>query len=117
MRLTWKDIFDSVCLILVESEQRNSEMDELFGFQFLEIWGESAPFEAASILVPGHKGASLDEVKMAKAFMKCMAFMANEWYDYNSSLPESLIPELRKVPKSCRCLPRCLNTCSATVEK
>ncbi len=111
--ISWNILFESACVSLLESETRNREMEEINAYQFLEMWGDSAAFEAARVLIPNSPNVSKDEVRLAKAFIRIMPFLLDEWYEYNATLKESLIPELQKVPKDCRCIPRCIRTCNS----
>lgn len=89
------------------TEARERAMDGDRATCFMAMHGDNCGWMAAHVLVPDRKGFDADEIKMAQAFARVNPTMMNEWYDYNATLSESLIPELQRTPKSCRCIPRC----------
>jgi hypothetical protein len=110
--LSLTDLVIGFCFDLVSSEKQYQNKIVKLAKEFLDLYKEDAPFVAAAICCGGQGGKASEEVvEMAVAFMMEHPKECNEWYAYNASLSESLLPELSRVPRSCTCLPRCLKNC------
>jgi len=99
-----------ICWVKLNDAFIESCRGELLALWHLEIHQENGPFAAASTIQQGKKssGRESKEMKAAKAFMKMFSDDCHEWYDYNDSLSDPIIP---KSAERCRCLPRHVSKC------
>lgn len=109
--LSLTDLVVGFCFGLVSSEKQYQIKIAKLAKEFFNLHKEDAPFVAAAICCGSQGKASEEVVEMALAFMMEHPKECNDWYAYNASLSESLLPELSRVPRSCTCLPRCLKNC------
>lgn len=109
--LSFEDMVFGFYLDVVGSEKQYQNKIVKLAEEFQSLHKEGAPFMAAAICCGSEGRPSERDVEMAVAFMMEHPQECNEWYTYNASLPESLLSELSRVPRSCKCLPRCLRSC------
>jgi hypothetical protein len=112
MSLSWSQFVSCLCMDIDVLHTKKSFMNRKLADEFASVHKENSAFVCISILHGSYENITTKDVTHAKAYMEEYSDLCHEWYDYNASLSESLIPELRNVSRSCRCLPRCKRGCA-----
>jgi len=102
--LSWNNILDALSWYRQHKEQILMERDLAMANHFYMVHGDDASFFAAMNLVEYHTHKVESDEQMASlAYMKIFESDMQQWYEYNASLEDPLIPNLNK---RCRCVPR-----------